>query len=296
MLREEKNNVNRKVSDEVIKQTHLQHLQGKSIVELSKLIGLTRHNLRKRFITLGLPYQRLHERSTTVHRFFDKIDSEIKAYLLGFIAGDGGITNNGRHRNIAVGVQERDRCIVDWIREYISPNLKILILKPLTLNRQPVAKIQVSSRHIIEDLRRHGLIERKSFNAFILKEIPEEMKRHVFRGFVDADGCVYRNANGKVIVNAVCTSEVFLKQLKEWLKEAGIHSTISKRISRLRSDCFGTKDLFKIGVWSKKDVKLVEEYMYRDSKFYFKRKRLKFFDNTELINRLITVDSVTTTN
>ena len=54
------------------------------------------------------------------HSFFNTIDSEIKAYLLGFFYADGCVQNDGR---ISVRIQKEDECITKLYQKFISPNL-----------------------------------------------------------------------------------------------------------------------------------------------------------------------------
>ena len=50
---------------------------------------------------------------------FDKIDTPEKAYILGFILADAGITET----NVEISVALRDRCVVDYISKIINGNV-----------------------------------------------------------------------------------------------------------------------------------------------------------------------------
>lgn len=55
--------------------------------------------------------------------FFNIIDSEEKAYILGFIASDGSIRESG---TISIAIHEKDRFILNRIRDIVSSNSPIL--------------------------------------------------------------------------------------------------------------------------------------------------------------------------
>lgn len=57
----------------------------------------------------------LHSRLTTNYNFFEKIDTEEKAYIVGFLAADGCITSDDAKSSyqIKIVVQRRDRDILE---------------------------------------------------------------------------------------------------------------------------------------------------------------------------------------
>lgn len=63
----------------------------------------------------------------TKHDFFDCIDSEIKAYLLGFYLADGSMDDNNR---ISFSQTEKDSELLYLVRDYLCPISHISIRNP----------------------------------------------------------------------------------------------------------------------------------------------------------------------
>jgi len=75
--------------------------------------------------------------------FFDNIDSELKSYLLGWVAGDGCIKKDGLY----LSVHKKDVEIVDLFRNSISPNCR-----KFTREYDNTVNIIVNSVKISDDL------------------------------------------------------------------------------------------------------------------------------------------------
>ena len=47
--------------------------------------------------------------------YFDNINSQNKAYILGFLYADG--SNNPKKHTVSISLQEEDRYILEWMRK-----------------------------------------------------------------------------------------------------------------------------------------------------------------------------------
>ncbi len=278
LIRTEKENHKRKLTESKVTELHNRHLLGEPIVNLAKEVQVTRHTLSRRFKAANLSFVKLRTSVKANRSYFKEIDSELKAYLLGFIAGDGSVSMRKTYGILTIDIQERDSYILNWIRDAISPNLKLTTI-PEKGNQVERKKFTVTSYHIVKDLEDKGIIANKSYIPFNFKNIPQNMQRHIIRGLLDADGCVSRNEYNRVIANIVSTSLDLLLQIQEWLLEGGIHSTVKEVTSK-------KTQLYKIGVYSKEDIKKLIIYLYNNSEYYLLRKYDKFCcDNTELTSK-----------
>jgi hypothetical protein len=116
------------------------------------------------------------------HHFFDIIDSEEKAYWLGFITADGGVSNN----YLAVSQHINDASHLEMFRQ----SLKIgNAVKP---HGSSSVWIQVRSQHLCEALAHYGVVPRKSWIAKPA-DIDPQLARHYWRGLVDGDGSISWN-------------------------------------------------------------------------------------------------------
>lgn len=197
------------------------------------------------------------------HNFFDKIDTEEKAYWLGFLYADG--YNDTDFYQIEFALKEEDRYMVEKFKESTQSTYKIL-KKEINLNN----KVFYSFRHTIyskkmsEDLEKLGCPKNKSLILTFPTEnqVPENLLHHFMRGYFDGDGCI---SGSKFMVNGT----------KEFL---------DKFIEMLRNKT----NISKAGYWNmdgksyrwshagKKDMSLIKEFLYKDSTIFLDRKYIRF--------------------
>lgn len=275
MTRTDKKNTNRKLTEETVLSYHKRHQEGEPIVSLAKELNVTGRTLRTRFIAANLEYRKLISTKNINRRYYQNINSELKAYSLGFIAGDGSIKTSGRVNALNIDIQERDAYILTWIRDAVSPDIRIAVI-PEKGNQVERRKVTITSYHIIKDLEDKGIISNKSYLPFSFNNVPLEMERHVVRGLLDADGCIFKYKSGRVIANIVSTSLPLLEQVSQWLLRENVHNIIHTATSK-------KTQLYKLGIYSKEGIVKLKEYLYKESTYFMTRKYNKICcDNTEL--------------
>jgi intein/homing endonuclease len=125
---------------------------------------------------------------TINNNFFKTIDTEDKAYILGFLFADGNIDKN-RNR-ISITVKESDIDILEKIK--IAMDSKSIISKGFCKKLNKYShKLSFTSELIKKDLINLGCVPCKSL---ILKfptkdQVPEHLIHHFIRGYFDGDGC-----------------------------------------------------------------------------------------------------------
>lgn len=217
--------------------------------------------------------------------YFDGIDCEEKAYLLGFFLADGSIYKEPietRHSYIfKVGLAEKDLEIIEYFKKYVCPNSKIRTskYKKGAKNRMDVKHIAWTSRQmnrVFCDI--YGIKPRKTYDIFYefpFQLIEPSLIRHFIRGYFDGDGCVTR-CNEGIKIEFYATSLPFLKQMAEIIKnDIGICNTftfVKKSTMILHNFYFHMNSTMK-----RKDyVKIIYDYLYENSNIYLKRKKAKF--------------------
>lgn len=124
---------------------------------------------------------------------FEAIDTEEKAYWLGFIAADGCVCKN----NVMLGLATVDADHVELFRRFLKTNYLIIHRPPESKvrNGRPFqstgsAFISATSRKMVSDLARHGITERKTWTVEPWQG-PPELQRHYWRGVFDGDGALF---------------------------------------------------------------------------------------------------------
>ena len=151
--------------------------------------------------------------------FFSVIDTEEKAYWLGFLAADGCVSTTGAGNwLVELGLQRTDRNHL--IKFKAALGFAGAIDDYDTNDGHPASRVRVACGVMATDLRRHGLVPNKT-QGYKTPEVPADLRRHYYRGFFDGDGTIFAHqplASGWVgwTVGWVGPESV-LEELKAWI-------------------------------------------------------------------------------
>lgn len=116
--------------------------------------------------------------------FFDEIDTPVKAYWLGFVAGDGCIAD----RALVVGLAAKDAShLRSLAADLRATNPVRMDMATVNGKSYPRAKLVLHSWRLVEALAHHGILPRKSADLQPW-DGPADLMPHYWRGLVDADG------------------------------------------------------------------------------------------------------------
>ncbi len=91
------------------------------------------------------------------HDYFESIDSEAKAYFLGFIFADGCVSLSDQNFLLRIEIHKDDVEVLDGFKKHIESTSPI----KNNLKRNSI-NIRLYSKKLIKDLLRIGCVERKS--------------------------------------------------------------------------------------------------------------------------------------
>lgn len=250
--------------------------EGKTAKEISSLLGFKYHQpVYNYFKKMG--WGRTGKTGKRIYKvnenFFKCINTEEKAYILGFICADGHIEKD--RLNITVSI--KDRNILEKIRYAMHSNHPIKEVQRTNpykkTNRENLilSELMIGSVELVKPLFNMGLTTNKTYtlNGDILKYIPKYLIRDFLRGYFDGDGNVFfgrRYSSGyKYNVN-ICGNEDFL------LKSFQVYFPSNNKLY---------KDLYsrQCYVWkiSQKDkVRDFMYYLYYNSSIFLQRKYNEF--------------------
>ena len=165
-----------------------------SIIECAKFFNVSYETIRVILRKNGFASDRKKPvfSNTLNMDYFEKIDTEDKAYFLGFIKADGYIDKT-RNR-FALRIQEKDIEILNRLCDVLDLPLarinKIVRSKDseyYSEKRQDCVELAITNTRFV-----NHIINVK--DQSILKKIPEELKFHFIRGYFDGDGSInYRD-------------------------------------------------------------------------------------------------------
>lgn len=240
-------------------------------LEISEMLGISKTSVQIKMRNQNeIDIKECDRRRNEVEDlFFHTIDSEIKAYLLGFIMADGCVFKN----RIEMSVLYEDKYILELLQQYISKKAGITPTK-----NNKYAHISILSRQISKDLYDLNVTERKSLTLEPPPDdrIPGYLYHHMVRGYFDGDGSIwFDDTTNNFKMNIVSTKPV-LEKFREkmgWKKNTIRYANKGKYIT-CRMDYSGNR--------------VLNNYLsqiYEDAHFYLERKYDKYLKVKQLCNK-----------
>jgi hypothetical protein len=188
--------------------------------------------------------------------YFELIDTEQKAYWLGFIAADGCVDR----KELRLHLSERD---VEHMKEFKSA---ILSTHPIHYTANKSVTFIIGNKKIVKDLNSVGIAHRKTF-TLEYPSISKRLNRHFIRGVFDGDGCITNVKNRHSKRWSIYTASAkFKDQLINVIEhETGVTPSV-----------YAQHKGHHIMVNTKAGIQTLEKYLYNGATTYLKRKREKF--------------------
>jgi len=124
--------------------------------------------------------------------FFDSIDTEDKAYWLGFLTADGCVRGG---RSVDINLQIGDSVHLQKFAESLHSEHPVGFREVVSSNGTvcPQATIRISSIKLVAALNCLGLWPNKTFNVRPCEQVSEPFLAAYWRGIFDGDGWIYFN-------------------------------------------------------------------------------------------------------
>ena len=192
------------------------------------------------------------------------IDTEEKAYWLGFLYADGSVGSN--ENKIELSLAEQDFHHLEKFKNFINLENKISYRPKLKAYRY-----SFKSYDFKQNLINQGCVPKKSLILEFptSQQVPDKYVRHFIRGYFDGDGH-FVNTNACFEAGFIGT-ENFIKKCLEVLPE-----TLNKTLTI--KDVHQKNGAKKYAFYSYQDVKLFLDYLYKDSNIYLDRKYEHYLD------------------
>lgn len=219
--------------------------------------------------------------------FFENIDSEEKAYWLGFITADGYVNFRERGRSleylVAIDLHIQDKDHLEKLQKLITTKvLKIYKNGAYKKDSDFAERVRLSvySSKMFHDLAKYNIIPRKTFFIQELPNIPDNLKHHFIRGYFDGDGSVYigrtKYYSEKIkdysfceqLKVDICGTYNFLNSISKFLKIGDEHCITKEHRTK--------KDTWYLSFYSNKRAKEFFDIMYNDATVFLERKYNKF--------------------
>ena len=202
--------------------------------------------------------------------YFEKIDTEEKAYLIGLLITDGSIRDgkNNHQSSLRLQLKIEDEYMIKKLKtELNSSNIIQYDNRP----GKKCAGIEIVNQKICDDLAKFQIVPNKTYilDNIRLDLIPQNLQRHYLRGLIDGDGSVGIEGPYSQPYLSFCGYNKnfvmsFQNAIDDYLKEEN-HNKI----------CKGNAYVCK---WKgRKKVPQILKWLYKDATIYLERKK-KFYD------------------
>lgn len=222
------------------------------------------------FIFMGRP-----RKYTLNEDFFNIINTNDKAYILGFIYADGSIYKN----YLSIKLAKKDQEILEYIKLNIDYNG---VIREYNVNSKKYVDLTICSKKIVNDLIKHGILYNKTYLSENLPLVEEKYIKSLLLGIFDGDGSIYRNIrNGGLYEYTVnfSNNKSVLNHIKKILLKWNISSSNIRRRYDNDFSCM-------LDIRGNLNIEKIKDLLYNESNFYLKRKKNRFNDFTSSLNLL----------
>lgn len=237
----------------------------------------TPYNVMRRRGVKRRGYSECQRQYALDENFFANIDSEAKAYWLGFITADGNVGSNRKQGFLTVNLQITDRAHLEKMVAHLQSELPLLEYEFLHYNGrlQKVCRAAFNSRKLSDDLIKLGVTPRKSLTVRPWSG-PAELMPHYWRGAFDGDGtiCKYNacsqfKGDGKQHHSVqweidMCGSQWVVQGFANFVALHGAPSKLASPRKNIFKVCYGGVHLPQIVIRS----------LYGNATVYLERKKL----------------------
>lgn len=254
---------------------------GLSTVKIGKMFGKHYSTVRNVLINNGVKLRnnKINSRKYTINEnYFKNIDTEEKAYWLGFIYADGYISNVGS-KKIGIAIKSSDIKHLEKFNKSLDSTYPIKVYKNDTTygNNIEYCRLIITSDTMFNDLLNQGVFEHKSLILQPPLSIPTHLLRHFVRGYLDGDGTISKNGNS-YYVGFIGTKE-FLEWLHTYIESNEI--VLKIRLEQRHENC----EALSFKIHGKNAYKLLK-LLYDDSTIYLNRKYERYKEAINYFSRL----------
>ncbi len=210
--------------------------------------------------------------------FFDTINTEAKAYFLGFLYADGCVTYSEKGSRLRLHLKDdKDNLLLieRFLKEIGSPHKIKYQTTKRNFNNNGYKEyygihIEITNDKLCNDLIKHGCTPRKSLTLEFPTTVPENLIHHFIRGYFDGDGHVgFYLGKQKTCKFSICGTKEFLLSIQDIL---------IKILGFTKTNLYKYKNVYTLDYGGPKNCNEFNRYLYFNSSIFLLRKR-DIFEN-----------------
>lgn len=266
----DKNSRTRARRNEIIYQLYQ---QGLSSVAIAKQLEIGKTTVRDVLVkhfhvpTYGTDAKHKWRKHSVNKLFFHVIDTEEKAYWLGFLYADGCITNDAIRLELAAA----DHSHLEQFKKALQAETYPLYYRK---NVNSYACV-INSKDIVNDLVTTGCVQHKTHILRFPNEntVPDHLLNHFMRGYFDGDGCVH--IDKKNYSFSIVGTLGFVQEYQQHLMR-GINKSTTVKLKNTASS-----DIVEFRLGGRQQIIRIYNFLYKDATIFLNRKKDKFM---QLVN------------
>lgn len=207
--------------------------------------------------------------------FWEDINTEHKAYILGLIFADGWVGKN----TVDISLSKNDKKLLQDISYFLygkdlthDRKRKNLHFKKYNISEKQYTNLCLGNKNTVNIFKIYGCLPKKSlivnFNDYLFNKLKYNgMLNHFIRGYFDGDGCAFlaKNIRGSRI--EMIGARPFLEKISNYFAEIGIDFYFNKYKAN-------ENIMYLIVLRQSSVIKLIDLF-YQNSSIYLERKFLK---------------------
>lgn len=221
--------------------------------------------------------------------FFELIDTEEKAYWLGFLYADGYVSCRKYNHILGISLAEKDFHHLEKLNNSLKSNVPIAtyITKNGYNPGTKYCRLIFCGKKIFNDAISQGIVEQKTNKLKPPQNIPEELYRHYIRGYMDGDGSITLSSTIMAYkIRLLGTYDILVDIENHLLSKINIHK-VSKYYKRKSEQ---TVMQYEIG--GNLQVRKVLDFLYEDATIYLDRKYDRYIDLCKMLDSRTTAKAV----
>lgn len=265
--------------------------EGISSTKIGEQYGLTTSTviywLKKYGVTIRSNKQNSIKYRIEHANYFENIDTEAKAYFLGFIYADGYVAkrrDDSGAMGISIGV--KDRGLLEALRKQIGcehPINEYEVKSGYNVGGK-YCRLFIISGKLYGDLINQGVVHNKTDILRPPENVPQNLLRHFIRGYMDGDGSIKitdTENTAKTFEVNFCGTDAMLDFISEYLFSNGLINKILPKRKRAKGQIVSN-----INYGGNFQSQRVLDHLYNDSHYFLPRKFKRYLDLKQLNGRI----------
>lgn len=165
-------------------------------------------------------HARRQQRYSFDDAYFDSVDTEAKAYWLGFVTADGCVhagpigTSGWQRHSLVVKLKASDTGHLEKLKVAMAAENPVYPV-PQRTSGKPAVEIALSSPHLTDSLIRLDVTPQKSLTATPWNG-PDQLMRHYWRGMFDGDGTIVKHADDRNWHLRMLGTDAVVEAFRSW--------------------------------------------------------------------------------